>query len=138
MTKCPGVSTVATRSDLMNCLVHISLDCNHFLVFLVYAVFYVKFVSLSSAAGSATTFLATRSKKMSGLFGSVGEFKEGEEDWPQYAERVQHYFTANGVAEGKKVPVFLSLIGAKEYKLVSSLVAPSKPAIRRMGSWYKS
>ena len=70
---------------------------------------------------------------MSGLFGSVGEFKEGEEDWPQYAERVQHYFTANGVAEGKKVSVFLSIIGAKEYKLVSSLVAPSKPSDKTYG-----
>ena len=58
---------------------------------------------------------------MSGLLGHIGEFKEDEEEWPQYAKRVDHFFAANGVA------VFLSLIGAKEYKLLSSLIAPTRP-----------
>ena len=69
---------------------------------------------------------------MSGLLGHIGEFKEDEEEWPQYAERVDHFFAANGVADEKKVAVFLSLIGAKEYKLLSSLIAPGEKTYKEL------
>ena len=72
----------------------------------MYAVFNEKLASLSSAAGLATTFLATRSKK------TLRERRRVQGRGGRLAERVQHYFTANGVAEGKKVSVFLSIIGA--------------------------
>ena len=52
-------------------------------------------------------------------FGHVGEFEEGREEWTQYAERLGHFLTANGITDGdKKRAVFLSVIGPK---------APAKP-----------
>ncbi|KAL5481688.1 hypothetical protein EMCRGX_G021912 [Ephydatia muelleri] len=33
------------------------------------------------------------------LFGAVGEYVEGEEDWSQYVERLGHFFGANGLKE---------------------------------------
>ena len=49
---------------------------------------------------------------MSALLGQIGEFVEGQEEWSQYAERIDHFFIANGVTDAdKKRAVFLSLIG---------------------------
>ena len=63
------------------------------------------------------------------LLGSVGAFEEGKEDWGQYVERAEHFFDANAIqpAERKKA-CFLTLMGAPTYKLLSSLIAPAKPA----------
>ena len=62
------------------------------------------------------------------LLGQVGEYAEGQEEWSQYAERVDHFLVANSVTDaGKKRAVFLSLIGPRCYKLLASLVAPEKP-----------
>lgn len=48
----------------------------------------------------------------SALLGQIGEFEEGQEEWSQYAERIDHFFVDNGVTdEDKKRAVFLSLIG---------------------------
>ena len=42
--------------------------------------------------------------------------------------KIRHVFVANGITDGaKKRAVFLSVIGASNYKLLSSLVAPAKP-----------
>ena len=50
------------------------------------------------------------------LIGQVGKFVEGQEEWSQYAERVDH-FVANDVdGAEKKRAVFLSLIGPRCYK----------------------
>ena len=35
------------------------------------------------------------------LFGAVGEYVEGEEDWSQYVERLGHFFGANAVTPGR-------------------------------------
>ena len=65
---------------------------------------------------------------MAALYGHIGEFVETQEEWRQYAERIQHYFAANGVTDAeRKCAIFLSVIGPRTYKLLSSLVAPSKP-----------
>ena len=43
------------------------------------------------------------------LFGAVGPFIEGEEEWPRYIKRLEHFFGTNGVNdEGKKLAVLLS------------------------------
>ena len=66
---------------------------------------------------------------MAALFGQVGEFIEGEEEWSQYAECLENFLAVNGITEdNRKMSVFLAIIGAKEYKLLCSLLAPSKPA----------
>jgi len=45
-----------------------------------------------------------------------------------YVEQLGHVFVANGITEeAKKRAVFLSVIGASTYKLLSSLIAPDEP-----------
>ena len=42
-------------------------------------------------------------------------------------ERVELYFGANDIAPEKKVAIILSVIGAKTYAVLRSLVAPAQP-----------
>ena len=44
-----------------------------------------------------------------------------------YLERVELFFEANEVADGKRVLILLSNIGAKTYGLLRSLTAPKAP-----------
>ena len=65
---------------------------------------------------------------MATVFGKIEEFDSSHEDWPQYMERLGYFFDANGIESAeKKRAVLLTLIGATTYKLLRSLVAPSKP-----------
>ena len=65
---------------------------------------------------------------MAATFGSIGEYEEGKEDWPQYVERLEHFFAANGIVEDdRKLSVFLSVIGPNAYKLLRSVISPKKP-----------
>ena len=57
----------------------------------------------------------------------IPNFRPGEEEFSAYFERVELYFGANGVAEHKKVPIFLNSIGGTTYGLLRSLTAPDKP-----------
>ena len=60
--------------------------------------------------------------------GRIEEFREDKEEWSQYAERLEHFFAANGITNNdKKRSVFLTVIGAKAYKQLRSLIAPVKP-----------
>ena len=60
--------------------------------------------------------------------GRIEEFREDKEEWSQYAERLEHFFAANGITnDNKKRSVFLTVIGAKAYKQLRSLIAPAKP-----------
>ena len=66
---------------------------------------------------------------MATAYGSVGEYVEGEEEWSLYLEKLEHFFLANSVSEkGQRQAIFLSTIGPKTYKLLTTLVAPRKPA----------
>ena len=65
---------------------------------------------------------------MAVAFGKVNAFNPSQDEWPLYVERLEHVFVANGITDGaKKRAVFLSVIGASNYKLLSSLIAPAKP-----------
>ena len=60
--------------------------------------------------------------------GRIEEFREEKEEWTQYAERLEHFFAANGITNNdKKRSVFLTVIGAKAYRQLRSLIAPVKP-----------
>ena len=60
--------------------------------------------------------------------GRIEEFRDNKEDWNQYAERLKHFFTANGItSDENKRAVFLTVIGVKSYKQLRSLIAPAKP-----------
>ena len=60
-------------------------------------------------------------------FGKIDVFNPDVEEFSAYLERIELYFEANGIADEKKVPVFLSLLGAKTYSLLRTLVAPAAP-----------
>ena len=61
-------------------------------------------------------------------YGRIKEFHPEEESIESYLERVELFFTANEVANEKKVAVFLSIIGSKTYAILRNLVAPAKPS----------
>ena len=61
--------------------------------------------------------------------GSIGEFNAAIEDWISYTERLEQYFTANGVATAqadKRRAILLSGCGPTTYQLIRSLVSPAK------------
>ena len=61
-------------------------------------------------------------------YGNVGEFRESVESWTQYVERLDQYFEANEVTDGKKKrAILLSVCGSKTYKLIRDLLQPKKP-----------
>ena len=61
------------------------------------------------------------------LIGKVQKFQEND-SWIEYAERLEHFFTADEITDkGKKRAVLLSSCGVKTYKLIRNLVSPGKP-----------
>ena len=56
--------------------------------------------------------------------GSIGPFKESEEEFEAYIARMKHYFIANDVDDKKQVSVLLTLIGPKGFALATNLLSP--------------
>ena len=66
--------------------------------------------------------------------GPLTEFDPTTEDWTTYGERLEQYFEVNAVTEeGKKRAILLSACGATTYRLIRSLVAPTKPGEKAYG-----
>ena len=60
--------------------------------------------------------------------GKVHPFRPEQDDWNMYVERLGHLFVANGITGAdKKRAILLSVIGDGTYKLLSSLLPPTKP-----------
>ena len=60
--------------------------------------------------------------------GTIGPFEQGRKDWTLYTERLEQYFTANGVDDqGKCWALLLSVCGAPTYQVIRNLAAPEKP-----------
>ena len=59
-------------------------------------------------------------------FGKIEEY-ETSEDWAEYVERLEYYFSANDIVDDKKRSVLLTVCGKTTYKLIRSLLAPAKP-----------
>ncbi|CAL9688159.1 unnamed protein product [Knipowitschia caucasica] len=59
--------------------------------------------------------------------GKVDEFKPENEPWTAYVERLEQFFDANDIDQGKYVAVLLSVMGATTYGLLRNLVQPDKP-----------
>ena len=58
----------------------------------------------------------------------VDKFDNSREDWPQYEERLGHFFTVNGInEEGQKQVVLLTIIEPLAYIVLRNLVSPKKP-----------
>ena len=63
--------------------------------------------------------------KMAATIGKVGEFNRHEDSWENYVERLEFFFTANGIENAnKKQAVLLSSCGANTYLIVRGLVIP--------------
>ena len=62
------------------------------------------------------------------LFGHVGEYIDSKENWSQYVERLEQFFTTNDIPALKKKPIFLSTIGPDAYRVLGNLCAPKKPS----------
>ena len=62
--------------------------------------------------------------------GKIGEFQPAVEEWPQYVERLEFFFVANGITlEEKQRATFLTVIGPSTYKLLRSILGePIKPS----------
>ena len=64
--------------------------------------------------------------------GRIEEFNPEKERISVYLERVELFFVANDVEDGKQVATLLSMIGSKTYALLSDLLAPEKPASKSL------
>ena len=57
------------------------------------------------------------------IFGKVDSYDRELEEWPQYVERLGHFFAANAIdTEDRKRSIFLSAIGPTPYKLLWNLL----------------
>ena len=61
------------------------------------------------------------------VLGTLTAFNAEVESIRTYLERVDLYFTANSVANAKKVPALLTAVGPTTYSLLSNLFAPGAP-----------
>lgn len=70
---------------------------------------------------------------MAAAFGKIEAFEEASETWEHYTERLGHYFDANAIGnqeaadQNRRKAILLSVCGSKVYKLMSDLLAPTKP-----------
>ena len=62
--------------------------------------------------------------------GNIGEFNDLTETWKSYTERVNQYFAANDIANEKKVPALLAMMGGTTYSLLRNLTTPDDPATK--------
>lgn len=62
--------------------------------------------------------------------GRIGEFVEGKEEFGCYVERMEQFFAANEIADDKRVPVFLAVVGAQTYALLRNLITPDLPSTK--------
>jgi len=68
---------------------------------------------------------------MATVLGEIGAYDPANEEWPNYVERLEGFFEANGIVDaGKKRAVFIAVVGPKSYNLLRNLVTPDKPKDR--------
>jgi hypothetical protein len=56
---------------------------------------------------------------MASVLGKVEQFDPELKEWPQYVERLEFFFAANGIADAeKRQSLFLSVVGPSPFKLL--------------------
>ena len=71
--------------------------------------------------GAATTVTVA----VPGLHGTVSPFDGSQEDWIEYAERLDSYFVANDIVDvAKKRAILLNAVGPTTYRLIKTLCLP--------------
>ena len=63
---------------------------------------------------------------MQPAIGTMQEFSPDSESITAYLERLQLFFDCNGIAERKRVPTLLTVIGHKTFSLLRNLLAPAE------------
>ena len=64
---------------------------------------------------------------MATVIGQLPPFNPESESLTTYVERVKLFIEANGIEDGRKVAVLLSVIGGKVYSLLRNLLSPTDP-----------
>ena len=65
-----------------------------------------------------------------GQIGTLPEFDERKEDFMCYMERLEQFFLANNISEGRRVPCFLSAVGSTTYQTLRNLASPDLPSAK--------
>ena len=65
-------------------------------------------------------------------FGQISKFQPELESIETYEQRVKMLLQANEVATKKEVPIFLSIIDASNFALLTSLLAPEQPSLKTL------
>ena len=68
----------------------------------------------------------------------IGEYDPQTENITSYLERLSLYMDANSVAAERKVPVLLTVIGAKAYGILKSLTSPDLPKDKSLDELQKA
>ena len=63
-------------------------------------------------------------KMATSVIGTLSEFNPEKQDTASYLEKVELFFEANGIAEEKKVAVFLTAVGQIIYEILRQLSQP--------------
>ncbi|ETW98899.1 MAG: hypothetical protein ETSY2_42010 [Candidatus Entotheonella gemina] len=80
----------------------------------------------SSSEGGEAPAVAHVAAPAAGLHGFVTPFDATQEEWSEYVERLEHYFTANDItAVAKRRAILLHAVGPKTYRLIKTLVSPA-------------
>ena len=69
-------------------------------------------------------------------FGRLEQFSPEKETIRNYLECMELFFLANTIADEKKIPVFLSIVGGKIYTLLHSLLVPQEKSFTV--SWWRN
>ena len=74
----------------------------------------------------ATTSFARIHARMTATL-PIPTFKEEEEEWTSYLERLDCYFAVKSVPDDKKVQFLICGLQPKQYQVLKDLVAPATP-----------
>lgn len=69
---------------------------------------------------------------MAGDIVSLEPVDESVEQWSSYTQCFNYFVTANGIADDKIVPTFLSVMGPKFFNLLCNLLQPVKPGMKNI------
>ena len=90
---------------------------------------YIRTIECETDGSGHDIILATRMGFADGH--AIQHFDPKQEEWPQYMEQLEQFFEANDITgenkAAKRRATFLSVIGMTPYKLLRSLIAPTKP-----------
>ena len=67
------------------------------------------------------------------LLGHIDVFNQADDNWPEYYEMLEQYFFANDINDNKKrMATLLTVIGKDTYSLLTTLMSPEKPSMKKV------